>query len=69
TQLRKLAFALINSPTIGLPAWRRACIKHQLRVRYIPRDVPTGWNSTYDMMVFAVRYKAAINETTGDREL
>ncbi|KAJ7349859.1 hypothetical protein DFH08DRAFT_696385, partial [Mycena albidolilacea] len=68
-QLRKLSFGLINSTTIGLPAWRRACTKHRLRVRYIPRDVPTRWNSTYDMIVFAVRYKAAINEITGDRDL
>ncbi|KAJ7606083.1 hypothetical protein FB45DRAFT_728937, partial [Roridomyces roridus] len=49
-QIRQLSFALINSPTIGLPAWRRACVKHGLRVRYIPRDVVTRWNSSHNML-------------------
>ncbi|KAJ7355243.1 hypothetical protein DFH08DRAFT_690205, partial [Mycena albidolilacea] len=69
SQLCKLLFGLINSTVIGLPAWCRACTKHRLRVQYIPRDIPTHWNSTYDMIVFAVRYKAAINEITGDRDV
>ncbi len=32
------------------------------------RDVQTRWNSTYDMMSFAVEYKDAINKFTADRD-
>ena len=35
----------------------------------MPRDVRTQWNSTYSMLAFAVEYKAAIDEITGDRTM
>lgn len=40
---------------------------HNLPVRLIPRDVATRWNSTYDLLVFAVKYSAAIDAITGDK--
>ena len=33
----------------------------------MPRDVQTRWNSTYDMLVFAIAYRKAINKLTGDK--
>lgn len=33
----------------------------------MPRDVTTRWNSTYDMLEFAIRYRLAIDKITGER--
>jgi len=30
------------------------------------QDVTTGWNSTYDMLSFAVKYRKAIEHITSD---
>jgi hypothetical protein len=35
----------------------------------MPRDVTTRWNSTYDMVEFAVKYRAAIDAMTAARDL
>ena len=35
----------------------------------MPRDVPTRWNSTFDMLDFALGYREAIDEITSNREL
>jgi hypothetical protein len=35
----------------------------------MPRDVPTRWNSTYDMLEFAVEYQEAINSITGNQKM
>ncbi|KAJ7142448.1 hypothetical protein C8R44DRAFT_590417, partial [Mycena epipterygia] len=67
--IRRLAFAIINSTTIGLPAWLRKCDENGMRRRLIPRDVRTRWNSLYDMLVFVLTYKKVINDFTGDRNL
>jgi hypothetical protein len=40
-----------------------------LAIRMMPRDVVTRWNSTYDMLVFALEYRQAIDEISGDREM
>ena len=34
----------------------------------MPRDVSTRWNSTYDMLDFAITYRAALDKLTGDRD-
>ena len=33
----------------------------------MPRDIKTRWNSTYDMLNFAVEHRDAINVMTSDR--
>jgi hypothetical protein len=68
-QLRQLSFAIIHSTTIALPAWRRACESHKLSPNLIPRDVVTRWNSTYDMMQFALKYRKPIDTITADKSL
>ena len=35
----------------------------------MPRDVTTRWNSTYDMVEFAIEYRAAIDSMTAARDL
>ena len=34
----------------------------------MPRDVTTRWNSTYDMLDFAVKYRNALDKMTSDRK-
>jgi hypothetical protein len=33
----------------------------------MPRDVSTRWNSTFDMLNFAIEYRKAIDAISGDR--
>lgn len=35
----------------------------------MPRDVSTWWNSTFDMINFAVEYRLALDEITGERDM
>jgi hypothetical protein len=35
----------------------------------MPRDVSTRWNSTFDMLNFAVDYRSAIDAMTANRDL
>jgi hypothetical protein len=35
----------------------------------MPRDVSTRWNSTFDMVEFAINYRSAIDAMTSNREL
>ncbi|KAJ7491650.1 hypothetical protein B0H11DRAFT_1718756, partial [Mycena galericulata] len=65
----KFSFALVNSTTKALPAWRSACGTKNMAVRLLPRDVRTRWNSTYDMLGVAVQYKDVVNMVTADRNL
>ncbi|KAJ6473781.1 hypothetical protein C8R45DRAFT_835122, partial [Mycena sanguinolenta] len=67
--IRQFAFAVVNSTTITLPAWRSACTSHNKRVRLIPCDVRTRWNSLYDMLVVAIEYREVVNSLTSDRTL
>jgi hypothetical protein len=73
--LRKTAFAIKNSPTIILPKWnsileQMAVVSKEkgetpLGIRMMPRDVSTRWNSTFDMLNFAVTYRRALESLTG----
>src|SRR5580693_6078707 len=68
-KIRKLAFAIVHSTTIALPAWRAACVAHGQPARILPRDVKTRWNSTYDMLIVAFKYRTVIDSVTGNRSL
>jgi hypothetical protein len=35
----------------------------------MPRDVSTRWNSTYDMIKFAIEYCAALDKITADHDM
>ncbi|KAG1857366.1 ribonuclease H-like domain-containing protein, partial [Suillus subalutaceus] len=66
--LQKLAFKIIHSTTLFLPAWKVILDELQLPVRIMPRDVSTRWNSTFDMLDFAIEYCQALDDFTGDRK-
>ncbi|KAL1704403.1 hypothetical protein EV121DRAFT_205810, partial [Schizophyllum commune] len=64
-----LSFKIVNSPTLLLPAWKQACAAAGLTPRMLPRPVATRWNSTFDMLYIAIKYRTAIDAITGDRSL
>jgi hypothetical protein len=68
-QLRTFANAMKNSSTILLPQWTAKLEELGLNVRIMPRDVSTRWNSTFDMLNFAIDYRPAIDAMTSNREL
>ncbi len=65
-QLRKISIAIKKSPTKLQPKWTKILADLGLKKRKIPRDVATRWNSTYDMLAFAVEYKKAIKTLVQD---
>jgi hypothetical protein len=65
-QLRKLAFKIVHSSTILLPAWKECLEELNLPLRIMSRDVTTRWNSTYDMLHFVVKYRKAIEQFTSE---
>ena len=44
-------------------------MKYKLKLRLMPRDVVTRWNSTYDMLTFSLEYRKAVDEITSNRDL
>ena len=47
------------------PAWKTACAELGLDEKFIPRDVRTRWNSTYDMLSVAYTYRKAVDKLCG----
>lgn len=58
----------MHSTTILLPAWKETLEDLEYRIKIMPRDVATRWNSTFDMLRFSVEYRKAIEEITSDRK-
>ena len=67
-QLQKLAFKIVHSSMILLPAWKEGLVKLRLNVWIMPCDMTTRWNSTYNMLKFAVKYWEAVEEFTSERK-
>ncbi|KAG2341486.1 hypothetical protein BDR05DRAFT_845595, partial [Suillus weaverae] len=63
-KLRKLSYKLINSTTILLPAWHTILLELQMLKMNMPRDVATCWNSTFDMLEYAIEHRKAIDAVT-----
>ena len=40
-----------------------------MKARMMPWDVATRWNSTYDMVEFAVNFREALDTITGDKDM
>ena len=55
-QLHKLSYAIIDSTTLLLPKWFLTLKDLKLDECTMPQDVSTHWNSTYDMLKFAINY-------------
>jgi hypothetical protein len=67
--LRKVAFAVKNSTTIILPQWFTILQDLEISECMIPRDVTTRWNSSFDMLDFAVEHVTAINAITSNHDM
>lgn len=67
-QLQKVSFAMINSTTILLPAWKELLEDLELKVKLMPRDVHMRWNSTHAMLSFLLEYWTAIEHITSERK-
>ena len=67
-KLRKFAYAVKKSTTILLPQWYKTLRSCGLASRMMPRDVATRWNSTYDMLLFALDFRPAIDSMTTMRD-
>lgn len=68
-QLRKFAIAVIHSTTKLLPAWYNELTQLELPAELMPRDVRTRWNSTYEMLSFALQFRDAIDGLTSNRSM
>ncbi|KAI9459956.1 hypothetical protein HD554DRAFT_1998511, partial [Boletus coccyginus] len=62
--IRGLAFAIIRSTPISLPAWYQLCSDANLKPKLIPRDVVTRWNSTYKALCFVLAYRQPVDAIT-----
>jgi hypothetical protein len=52
--------------TTLLPAWYKVLSAHELPHHIMPQDVSTCWNSTFDMLDFALQYHVAIDAMTAN---
>lgn len=66
SQLCALSNTIKNSSTIILPIWLEKVNEFGVNVCMMPRDMTTWWNSTFDMLNFALSYHAAINAITSN---
>ena len=55
-----------NSSTIILPQWNIRLEELGLAIRMMPRNVSTRWNSTFDMLDFAITYCSALDAMTAN---
>jgi len=51
---------------ILLPAWKDLLGKLNMTTQNIPYDMATRWNSTFDMLDFALEYQKAIKAMVSD---
>jgi hypothetical protein len=59
----------VDLTTLVLPAWKRTCLTYKLPEQLILRYVSTRWNSTFDILLFAVKYRGAVDAITAEKSL
>ena len=77
--MRRLAYVIKNSTTIILPEWTSVLKQHAelsneadekpLSICMMPCNISTRWNSTFDMIQFAIAYREPLNDLTGCRAM
>jgi hypothetical protein len=70
-QTHRIAFKVINSPTLLLPQWLTLLECEALTKfhgRSLPHDVSTRWNSTFNHLAAFVELEDYIDTFTGIRE-
>ena len=55
-----------NSTMLLLPKWFLMLDKLKLNHHMLPQDVLTWWNSTYDMLIFVLKYQEVLNIIAGN---
>ncbi|KIK77092.1 hypothetical protein PAXRUDRAFT_167828, partial [Paxillus rubicundulus Ve08.2h10] len=68
-KVRKLAYKIIHSSTIVLPAWKNILKDLKMSATLMPRNVATCWNSTFDMLDYALSHRNAVDAITQRRDL
>ena len=68
-QICKLLYKMIHSSTILLPVWMSTLKDLNIAPKHLLRDVSTCWNSTFDMLDCALRYRAGIDGITDKQKL
>ncbi|KIK77636.1 hypothetical protein PAXRUDRAFT_166214, partial [Paxillus rubicundulus Ve08.2h10] len=64
-----IAYKIIHSTTIILPAWQIILHDLQMTVSLMPCNVATQWNSTFDMLDYASKHREAVDTVTQCRDL
>ncbi|KAG1839727.1 hypothetical protein DFJ58DRAFT_733175 [Suillus subalutaceus] len=67
--VHKLAYKIIHSTNIVLPAWHGIQRDLSEPQTLMPRDVATWWNSTFDMLNYALEHREAVDAITQRRDL
>ena len=59
---------IVHSTSKLGPTWRAACTEQGLAEKFIPHDVRTRWNSTYDMLESAYVYRKVVDQMCSNKE-
>ena len=54
---------------IMLPAWKAILQELEMAVTFMPRDIRTRWNLTFNMLKYALNHRKVINEVTQCHDL
>ncbi|KAF8546707.1 hypothetical protein OG21DRAFT_1490911 [Imleria badia] len=68
-KLWQLAFKIVHSTTKLLPEWRQILEDLKQAVTNLPRDIPTCWNSTFNMLDYALNHQQDMDTMTQHREM
>ena len=68
-QICKLAFKVIHSSTVILPAWKELMKELKMTMSFLPRNVATRWNLTLDLLDYALRHRKVVDGVTQKRDL
>lgn len=63
-----MANTISKSPTIHLPVWWDILTQLGMKITMMQHDVSTRWNSTWDMLEYALEHREAIDQMTQRRE-
>ncbi|KIK11653.1 hypothetical protein PISMIDRAFT_74065, partial [Pisolithus microcarpus 441] len=67
--LHKLTIKLVHSTTILLPVWKSILKELRQAVTIMLHDVPTRWNSSFNLSEYTLNHRKAIDTVTQHREL
>ncbi|KAI6010339.1 hypothetical protein EDC04DRAFT_2580957, partial [Pisolithus marmoratus] len=55
-KLQRLAYKIVNLLTIILPAWKEILRDLHMTISLMPRDVQMRWNSTLNLLEYALKH-------------